>query len=146
MNGRTFFSKRRQRWHAEMRSQGKRIHLGSYQSKPEADAALAVSMRDAESARAMLRTGGDDMSEDELLRAEPIRLHLHGGGELVIDRVSKIIPAHARLCANTPVEATIPDYGERRSAFAGKRMIVMSLPRVRFLEKPDPLAVEAPAG
>lgn len=145
MKGRVFFSKRRSRWHAEMRSQGKRIHLGSYQSRPEAEAALAVSMRDAESARAMLRVGGESLSEDELLRAEPIRLSLYGGGEFVIDRVSKIIPAHARLCANTPVEAAVPDHDARRSAFAGKRMTVMSLPRVRFLEKPDPLAADTPA-
>lgn len=143
MNGRVFFSKRRRRWHAERRSQGKRIHLGSYQSKVEAEAALAVAMKDAERARAMLRTGADDMSDDELLRASPIRLRLHGGGEFVIDRVSRIVPAHTRLCANTPVEAAIPDHDERRSSFAGKRMIVMSLPRVRFLEKPDPMAAEA---
>ena len=145
MKGRVFFSKRRSRWHAEMRVQGSRIHLGSYKTQVEAEAALATSMRDAINARANMRRGDVDLSEDKLLKAEPIRLHLHGGGELVIDRISRIVPAYSRLCANTPVEARIPEYGERRSGFAGKRMIVMSLPRVKFLEGPDPMAAEASA-
>jgi len=145
MKDKIYFRASRKRWVVEVTQRdGRRDYVGSFRTREEADAAMAIAQQAKQTVKAMTRPAGADLEGDEALKSEPIVLHLHGGGDFVIDRVSKMVVANSRFMANTEVEARVPDYESHRSGTAGKRMTIMSLPRVRFLEGPDPLAGDGP--
>ena len=136
MKDKIYFRQERQRWVVEVsRPHRKRDYVGSFRTQAEAEAALKTARQERQTILDMSRRAGADLDNDPALEASPIVLHLHGGGSLVIDRVSKLVVAHARLAGHVDVGGKVPDGGN-----AGRRMTLMSLPRVRFLEKPDPLA------
>jgi hypothetical protein len=143
MPDKIYFRQERQRWVVEAaRRDGHRDYIGSFRTREDAEAALAIAHKTRETYKTMTRKGGADLTNDAALQSTPIVLRLHGGGELVIDRVSKLMVANYRLTAHTTIDARIPDHDNRSGGSAGQRMTIMSLPRVRFLEKPDPLAAD----
>lgn len=61
----------------------------------------------------------------------PIVLELHGGSEFVIEPVSRVLFSQSfAKCGATDGSSTADTMGKRR--------VLMSLARVRWLERPDP--------
>jgi len=145
MKDKIYFREERQRWVVEISQRdGRRDYVGSFRTRQEADAALETARQARQTIKTMSRHSYEDLTKDEALQSKPIVLHLHGGGELVIERVSKMVIANARLSGHVEVGEKIRDH-DNCGGNAGRRMTLMSLPRVRFLEGPDPLAGEGPA-
>lgn len=132
------YDRRVNRWRVDIMLRGRKYYAGLYGSRLEAETAHKKARRDWFSFE---KENDPDEERDyaaclSVANHPPITLTLYGGETFVIEPVTRVTYSQA-FSKSGATDGSPLAPGQASSDVMGKRRVLLSLPRVRWLERPE---------